>query len=100
MRNATPAEDEKLIDPVDAIEQETGRRIHNCTSLRWMVKGRKGCRLKFMQFGRSKLTCRLWVREFLDTTTQAESPEPLPPSPSARRREITSAKKQLADLLK
>jgi hypothetical protein len=84
---------------VDAIEAETGRRPHKDTALRWAIKGRKGCRLKFVQFGRTKMTTVTWVRDFFRDLTEIESPE-TSPSPTARRREIKDASKKLDKLLK
>ncbi len=92
-------DDLKLITPVEAIEAETGNRPHYQTCNRWMLKGRKGVRLQFRQVGRSKLTCRQWVRDFLDATTAIELPPDVGPSPAQRRREIATATAQLDDLL-
>ena len=95
------SEDEKLLPLVDAIEQETGQKVHLTTAQRWCREGRYQCHLRFQQFGGRMMTKRIWIRDFIEVCTQATAPatEPQAKTASQRKREVHAAKRKLDELL-
>ncbi len=57
--------DDELIEPVKAVQAETGRRVARATCYRWMLRGSHGVILQSWMLGGRRLTNRRAVRRFL-----------------------------------
>lgn len=61
---------EKLLPLVEAVESETGRRVHLSTVLRWAMKGAKGLTLESVFLGGRRLTSTEAVRRFIQAGSE------------------------------
>ena len=92
--------EEKLIDIIQAVEAETGRRVHRSTVIRWIKRGVKGVSLESRRVGGRYLTSVAWVRNFVESLSlnanTNDAVVELAPVHIGRQREIEEATSKLA----
>lgn len=62
-------DDNVLLPLVEAVQKETGQRVHLSTVLRWAQHGSRGVYLETKMLGGRRMTSRRMVREFIDKKT-------------------------------
>ncbi len=92
---------DKFLPLVDAVEQETGRRPHLSTCLRWCDRGSRGVRLESRVIGGRRMTTTAWVAAFVEAVTAASvgGIAPAIESPKERAASTKQAAQKLAKRL-
>lgn len=64
---------EKLYPIAEAVELETGRKVHYTTCFKWWKTGAQGVRLETVVLGGRRLTTLAAIRKFIEAATAADS---------------------------
>ena len=89
---------EKLHLLIDAIEKETGQRIHPSSGQRWRLRGIAGEKLTTVRMGGKRMCTQSHVRGFLERVTAAtvgNAATSEPRTPKQRERDIQQAEREL-----
>ena len=79
--------------------QANGKAVSLCAMYRWMQRGIRGRRLRWIECGRTRYITRSAWEEFVTESTPAGEPGASAPTPAARRREIEAAARQVEAIL-
>jgi hypothetical protein len=87
--------DNVLLPLVEAIERETGRRVHLSTALRWALRNSRGICLETKMLGGRRVCSQQMVRDFIEQKTLSANNRidhsPRVSTPSARKESIRRA---------
>lgn len=64
------ADDNALLPLVEAVQKETGQRVHLSTVLRWAQHGSRDVYLETKMLGGRRMTSKQMVRDFIDKKTE------------------------------
>ena len=89
-------ETEDLI-PFELAENEIPGHPSRCTLFRWAFKGVRGARLETLLIGNRRFTSREAIGRFITAQNADQTPDPSI-SPSQRKRQSETARKELAKI--